>query len=175
MLFLRLLPAVIALFLGACASVNQYLPTTADFRSTQGAARVKIVLSEQRAYLYKKGELIASTRVSTGKKGHLTPAGTFRITQKNRDHHSSLYGNYVDGDGRVVMANVDSRKHQKPKGAYYQGASMPYFMRFNGSIGMHAGNVPNTPASHGCVRLPPHMARAFFKHVSVGSQVRVVP
>ena len=175
MLLLRLLPAAVALLLGACASVDQYLPTTGDFRSTKGPARVKIDLSEQRAYLYKSGDLVTSTRVSTGKAGHRTPTGSFKITQKNRDHCSSLYGDYVNSSGRIVKANVDVRKDRKPKGAHYRGASMPYFMRFNGSIGMHAGNVPDSPASHGCVRLPPRMARTFYKHVSVGSPVRVVP
>jgi lipoprotein-anchoring transpeptidase ErfK/SrfK len=72
-----------------------------------------------------------------------------------------------------VKANVDARKDRRPPGARFLGAPMPYFMRFHGPIGMHAGNVPNTPASHGCVRLPPHLARAFFRHVSVGTPVRV--
>ena len=174
MLILRLLPAAAALLLGACATVDQYLPTTGDFRSTRGTARVKIDLSEQRAYLYKSGDLVTSTRVSTGKRGHRTPTGTFKVTQKSRDHRSSLYGDYVK-NGRVVKAGVDVRKDKKPKGAHYRGASMPYFIRFNGAVGMHAGNVPDSPASHGCVRLPPRMARTFFKHVPVGSQVRVVP
>jgi lipoprotein-anchoring transpeptidase ErfK/SrfK len=74
-----------------------------------------------------------------------------------------------------VKAGVDVRKDPKPKGAHYVGASMPYFIRFNGAVGMHAGNVPDSPASHGCVRLPPRMARTFFKHVPIGSRVQVVP
>ncbi len=175
MLVFRLLPAVLALLLGACATMDRYIPTTADFRPRKGPARVKIDLSEQRAYLYRKGDLITSTRVSTGKKGHLTPTGTFKISEKDPDHRSSLYGDYVNAGGRVVKANVDIRKDKKPPGAVYRGASMPYFMRFNGAVGMHAGNVPNSPASHGCVRLPPRMARTFFHHVAIGSQVRVVP
>ena len=41
---------------------------------------------------------------------------------------------------------------------------MPYFMRFNGGYGMHAGYVPKFRASHGCIRLPARMARHFFEN-----------
>jgi len=37
-------------------------------------------------------------------------------------------------------------------------------MRFNGGYGMHAGYVPKFRASHGCIRLPPRMARHFFEN-----------
>jgi lipoprotein-anchoring transpeptidase ErfK/SrfK len=52
---------------------------------------------------------------------------------------------------------------------------MPFFMRFSGAIGMHEGYLPGYPASHGCIRLPKHMAEIFFKAASVGTPVEVVP
>jgi lipoprotein-anchoring transpeptidase ErfK/SrfK len=155
-----------------CSVVESYIPTTADFAPHSGRASVAIDLSQQRAYLYRAGTQIVSTRISTGRDGYETPTGRFRITEKDRDHRSSVYGDYVR-DGSIVKPNVDVRRHSRPPGSRFLGAPMPYFMRFNGPIGMHAGNVPWYPASHGCVRLPPRMARAFFSHVSIGTPVSV--
>jgi lipoprotein-anchoring transpeptidase ErfK/SrfK len=50
---------------------------------------------------------------------------------------------------------------------------MPYFMRFSGGYGLHAGVVPNRRASHGCVRLPRIMAERLFTHSVVGTPVTV--
>jgi lipoprotein-anchoring transpeptidase ErfK/SrfK len=47
-------------------------------------------------------------------------------------------------------------------------------MRFHGGEGMHAGFLPGYAASHGCVRMPDHMAEIFFNNVSVGTPVRVI-
>jgi lipoprotein-anchoring transpeptidase ErfK/SrfK len=172
MLLRSALLLLVACLFSACSAINSHIPTTADFVPRKGRAYVKIDLSEQRATLFRSGVPIAGSRVSTGRDGFKTPAGSFRVTQKNKNHRSSIYGDYVR-DGRIVKTNVDARKDRRPAGAKFVGAPMPYFMRFNGSIGMHAGNVPYHPASHGCVRLPPHLARAFFRHVSVGTPVRV--
>jgi lipoprotein-anchoring transpeptidase ErfK/SrfK len=173
MVFIRVgLITFFATIFTGCSVVKEYIPTTADFAPQSGKASVRIDLSAQRAYLYRSGNQIASTRISTGKDGYDTPVGQFRITQKSRNHRSSIYGDYVR-DGHIVKANVDVRRHSRPPGSKFLGAPMPYFMRFHGAVGMHAGNVPWYPASHGCVRLPPHMARAFFRHVSSGTPVRV--
>jgi lipoprotein-anchoring transpeptidase ErfK/SrfK len=50
---------------------------------------------------------------------------------------------------------------------------MPYFLRFNGAVGMHAGYLPGYPASHGCIRLPLEMARHFYNNSSHGTPVIV--
>ena len=50
---------------------------------------------------------------------------------------------------------------------------MPNFMRFNGGVGMHTGFLPGYPASHGCVRMPDHMARVFFENAEIGTPVVV--
>ncbi len=45
---------------------------------------------------------------------------------------------------------------------------------FNYGIAVHgAGNVPNRPASHGCVRIPMHVAEYFPSRVSIGDYVYV--
>jgi lipoprotein-anchoring transpeptidase ErfK/SrfK len=145
------------------------------FAAASGSARIRIDLGEQRAYFYKGGELVTSTRVSTGKPGFRTPSGSFRISSKAASHRSSAYGRILDASGSVVNNDADSRKDPVPEGGRFVGASMPYFMRFNGGIGMHAGYVPGYPASHGCVRLPRQMAQLFFQHAPVGTPVAVTP
>ncbi|WP_226876787.1 L,D-transpeptidase family protein [Microbulbifer hainanensis] len=140
-----------------------------------GASSITISLSEQRAYFYKGGTLVGVSKVSSGKSGHRTSPGHFRVLAKRPNHRSTIYGSYVDRrTGRVVKADVNTRRDRRPPGTYYRGAKMSYYLRFNGGIGMHAsGHVPNYPASHGCVRMPPHMARKFFQHARVGTPVRV--
>ena len=135
---------------------------------------IKIDLSSQKAYLYKNGRLITSTPISSGKKGRRTPTGTYSVSQKDKWHRSGYYGSYVNKrTGKVVRSNVDSRSTSPPRGSYYRGASMFYFLRFNGAIGMHAGHLPGYPASHGCVRLPSSKAQIFYNYAGVGTKVVV--
>lgn len=144
-----------------------------DGDGVSGPSSVKIDLGEQLAYFYKSGQLVGVSRVSTGREGYRTPTGRFAVLDKNIDHVSSIYGSFVDADGSVVQKDVGVRTHQPPPGARFRGAPMPYFVRFHGGIGMHAGYLPGYPASHGCVRLPKVMAANFFNNVHVGTPVEV--
>lgn len=146
-----------------------------DGDSYQGPASIKIALSEQRAYFYKGNELVGVSVISTGREGFGTPSGKFKIQQKDRDHKSSLYGDYVDASGAVLMKDIDVSKDKKPAGAIFDGAKMPFFMRISGGVGMHEGFLPGYPASHGCIRMPEFMAEAFFNNVSVGTPVVITP
>ncbi|WP_327049684.1 L,D-transpeptidase family protein [Microbulbifer donghaiensis] len=143
--------------------------------NSSGSVSITINLSEQRAYFYKGGQLVGVSKVSSGKRGFSTRPGHFRILSKHPQHRSTIYGSYVDRrTGRVVKADVNTRKDRRPPGTYYRGAKMNNYLRFNGGIGMHAsGHVPNYPASHGCVRMPPHMAQKFYRYARVGTPVRV--
>ncbi len=134
--------------------------------------KIEVSLKEQRATLYHKGEVVAVAPISSGREGKGTPVGTFRVTQKSPNHRSTLYGNYVR-NGKVVKENVDIRKGGRPAGSRFEGTPMPYFLRFNGPYGLHAGNVPGYPASSGCVRLPQRHAKRFFDAVKVGTPVVV--
>jgi lipoprotein-anchoring transpeptidase ErfK/SrfK len=106
--------------------------------------KVIISIKSQRATMYKKGEAVSSSRVSTGKRGNRTPKGEFVITNKYLHHNSSLYG-----------------------------SSMPYFMRLScGDFGMHySPSVPSYPASHGCIRMPMGKVREFYGALQVGDIV----
>lgn len=145
-----------------------------DGDSVAGAPRIRISLSEQKAYFYKGEQLVGVSLISTGREGFDTPTGSFSIVQKNKDHVSSIYGDYVSAStGEVVQKDIDRRADPMPKGAKYDGARMPYFMRIHGGVGMHEGFLPGYPASHGCIRMPGFMAAAFFRNVSNGTPVSV--
>ena len=138
-----------------------------------GKPSITISLREQRAYFYKSGVLVGVSQLSTGREGLNTPYGHFSIIQKDVNHASSLFGDYVDPAGKVVVPNVDNTKDPKPPGAHFKGTPMPYFMRIVSGTGLHAGYLPGYPASHGCIRMPEFMAENFFKSVSLGTPVTI--
>jgi lipoprotein-anchoring transpeptidase ErfK/SrfK len=142
-----------------------------------GSPSIAISLSEQRAYFFKvKGKrktLIGSSTISTGRKGFETPPGNYKVIQKDADHVSKLYGDYVDDEGEVVKRNVDVTKDPMPEYAEFRGAPMPYFLRFTRGYGLHAGYLPGYRASHGCIRMPHVMAKHFFDAAQIGTPVHV--
>ncbi|MEM8953696.1 MAG: L,D-transpeptidase family protein [Verrucomicrobiota bacterium] len=144
-----------------------------DGDNVSGPASIKIDLSDQKAYFYKGDQIVGVSQVSTGREGYSTPSGKFKISQKNKDHRSNLYGDYVDSAGNVVMRDIGVRTHAKPAGTTFLGAPMWYFMRVHGAVGMHAGYIPGYPASHGCIRLPEQMAKKFYEHASHGTPVTI--
>ena len=110
--------------------------------------------------------------VSSGRYGHLTETGSFKVIEKERNHYSSIYGKIVDASGRTIVADADIDM-KVPRGCKFVPAPMLYFMRFHGADGMHAGYLPGYPASHGCVRMPDQLAIAFYNAVQVGTPVTV--
>ncbi len=107
--------------------------------------RIEISLALQRVALVRDGVPVYRAQCSTGRHGYSTRRGDFVITNKERNHRSTIY--HVE---------------------------MPYFMRLSClDFGMHAGIVPNYPASHGCIRLPEEAARKFFSEIPVGTLVTV--
>lgn len=141
--------------------------------SMTGSPSIRISLSEQCAYFYKGEHLAGVSHISTGRVGSDTVTGHFHIIEKDRHHQSSLYGNYVDADGKLIKASVDINKDPMPKGAHLDGARMPYFMRIVNGTGMHEGYLPGYADSHGCIRLPGWMAEWFFDSVTVGTPVSI--
>lgn len=140
-----------------------------------GSPSMRISLGEQRVYFYKGGELAGMSPISSGREGFGTTVGKFRVSEKDIDHKSSWYGDYVDANGEVLMHEIDNRKDPLPPGGRFDGANMRFFMRINGPIGMHEGYLPGFAASHGCIRLPTAMAAAFYNAASVGTPVEIVP
>ena len=103
----------------------QAAPAVSDV--LQSGVLIVVSKASQRMYVFKDGALWDSSPVSTGKRGHSTPAGVFPILQKRVRHRSNIYSN----------------------------APMPYMQRLTWrGIAIHAGRVPGYPASLGCIRLP---------------------
>ena len=138
-----------------------------------GSPRIVVSISEQHAYFYKGKQIVGESTVSTGKPGFGTPPGHYTVVSKDKEHVSTVFGDYVDDLGNVVKSNIDSRKDRKPPGAHYDGARMPFAMFFRGGYAMHQGYVPPYAASHGCIRLPQGMAEPFFENAPVGTPVDV--
>jgi hypothetical protein len=113
-------------------------------RSETGPIILIVSLPDQRVYVYRNGVRIATSTCSTGKLGHATPTGVFKILQKDKNHRSSTYNN----------------------------APMPYMNRLTWSgVALHAGQLPGYPASHGCVRLPKQFAERIFGVTKLGMTV----
>jgi hypothetical protein len=142
------------------------------FAQDENPPRVEIDLSQQTAYLIRGRRVVMRSPISSGRYGHLTSTGSFKVIEKERSHSSSIYGKIVDRSGRTITADADVDM-QVPAGCKFVPAPMPYFMRFHGADGMHAGYLPGYPASHGCVRMPDQLAIAFYNAVEVGTPVTV--
>lgn len=114
--------------------------------SGNGASlQIFVSKAEQTLTVYDGDQIIATSKVSTGKAGHSTPSGVFSILEKRKYHESNLYSN----------------------------APMPWMQRITWSgVALHESNsVPNYPASHGCVRLPRAFAKQLFSMTERGAHV----
>lgn len=119
-----------------------------------GNTYVEINLTAQHLYFYVKGKLVVQSDFVSGNaaKGWSTPAGAYSITYKQRN--ATLKG---------------------------QGYATPvsYWMPFNGGIGLHdanwrktfGGTIYKTNGSHGCVNLPPAVAKTIYENISAGDPV----
>ncbi|MES2995992.1 MAG: L,D-transpeptidase family protein [Verrucomicrobiota bacterium] len=168
--FLRFAFVALPIVFASCTTIPE-LGALADRGDTRNR-KIVVKIREQKAYLYHRDQLKAVSSISSGREGKITPTGRFSVIQKKPEHRSTLYGNYVR-NGKVVKENVDIRKGGRPVGARFVGVPMPYFMRFTGAYGLHAGNLPGYPASSGCVRLPRRQAKRFYDSVRIGTPVIV--
>jgi lipoprotein-anchoring transpeptidase ErfK/SrfK len=143
-------------------------------QATPDNVHIVVSIPKQRAYLMIGEQIVADGPVSSGKRGHSTPTGHFTVLEKDPNHHSTLYGDFIDGRGRVVRAGVSARIDAAPSGTRFAGAAMKWFLRLTpDGVGMHIGILPGYPASHGCVRESVDGAKFFYDHVKVGTPVDV--
>ncbi len=143
---------------------------------TPDDTHIFVSIPKQRAYLMKGEQVVIDSPICSGKRGHSSPTGKFTVLEKDKDHHSSLYGDFRDSHGRIVRAGVSARIDAAPSGTHFVGAAMTWFMRLTGDgVGMHVGFLPGYPASHGCIRMPSQAAELFYAHVKVGTPVEVQP
>ena len=143
-------------------------------QATPDSVHIVVSIPKQRAYLMVGEQIVADGPISSGKRGHETPRGHFSVMEKDPNHHSSLYGDFVDTRGRVVRGGVSAHIDSAPSGTHFAGAAMKWFLRLTGEgVGMHIGILPGYPASHGCVRESVDGARLFYDHAKVGTPVDV--
>jgi peptidoglycan hydrolase-like protein with peptidoglycan-binding domain len=113
----------------------------------RGEGPLQIVVSREKQVLtvFDGDTVVATSRISSGKRGHETPTGIFSILEKRRYHESNIYSN----------------------------APMPFMQRLTWSgIALHSsGSVPAYPASHGCVRMPDAFAKTLFRMTTRGLHV----
>jgi hypothetical protein len=112
--------------------------------SPRGPVVALVSIPQQVMYVYRNGILIGRTSVSTGAKGHGTPAGVFTILEKRKRHYSRTYNN----------------------------APMPNMQRLTWrGVAMHSGRLPGYPASHGCIRMPYDFSELLFGITQTGGTV----
>jgi lipoprotein-anchoring transpeptidase ErfK/SrfK len=143
---------------------------------TPDNASIVISLGEQRLRMLGDGQLYIDSPVSTGKRAGMTPAGEFKVLEKDPNHRSNRYGAFVDEKGRTVRDGVSLRVDAAPSGTRFRGAPMKWFLRLTqDGVGLHVGVLPGYPASHGCVRLPSEIAELIYQRVKVGTVVTIEP
>ncbi|MFT0862650.1 L,D-transpeptidase [Ancylobacter sp. G4_0304] len=104
-----------------------------------------IDISTQRMNVWVDGAPRYNWPVSTGRRGHGTPSGTFRPQRMHKRYFSRKYYN----------------------------SPMPYSIFFHGGYAIHGTNDLNRlgrPASHGCIRLHPGNAARLFSLVGAAGK-----
>lgn len=110
-----------------------------------GPLVVTVDLDARVLSVFRGGYEIGATAVLLGTQDKPTPTGVFPITQKRKDHVSNLYD-----------------------------APMPYMQRLtDDGITLHATNVQNGYASHGCIGMPLAFAKKLFETTAVGDRVYI--
>jgi lipoprotein-anchoring transpeptidase ErfK/SrfK len=97
----------------------------------------KVSISNQTMTVLHRGRVIHTWRVSTARRGKVTPTGQWNAKWLSRNHRSSRYNN----------------------------APMPFAIFYNGHYAVHGTDQVNrlgSPASAGCVRLHPQNAATLF-------------
>lgn len=117
-------------------------------REPEGPLLALVSIGSQRLRVYDRNGLLATSGVSSGKRGHESPQGIFSIIEKKEEHFSNLY----------------------------EDAEMPWMQRLTWSgVAFHAGALPGYPASKGCIRLPHGFAQSWFDMTRVNTRVIITP
>lgn len=119
-----------------------------------GNTYVEMNLTAQHLYYYKNGRLLIESDFVSGNeaKGWSTPAGAYELTYKQRN------------------AVLRGKNYNTP---------VTYWMPFNGNIGMHdgywrssfGGTIYKKNGSHGCINLPPAVAKTIYENIEAGIPV----
>jgi lipoprotein-anchoring transpeptidase ErfK/SrfK len=110
-----------------------------------GPVWVRIDLSKQLISVFRGGHEIGTAVILYGGNGKPTPSGDFTVLQKAADYHSRTYD-----------------------------AAMPYMVRLTeDGVAIHASNVREGWATHGCIGVPREFARHLYDAVKLGDRVSI--
>jgi lipoprotein-anchoring transpeptidase ErfK/SrfK len=140
-----------------------------------GEVAIEIDLTGQMATYQRGGRVIGWSYVSTGKEGHATATGNYKITEKLPLKHSDRYGWIADAAGNVTDGDAKPTT-PVPPGEHYSPAPMHHWMRITSyGVGLHAGEIPRPgeAASHGCIRLPKDFVPKLYEVTKVGTPVKI--
>src|SRR5256714_12883842 len=116
--------------------VNQQLLTQA----TPDSTHIIVSIPKQRAFLMVGEQIVADGPISSGKRGHETPRGHFSVMEKDPNHHSSLYGDFVDRSRPIVRPRASAHIDSPPSGTHFAAAPTKWVLRLTGeAAGMHIG------------------------------------
>ncbi|MCV3215781.1 L,D-transpeptidase [Plectonema radiosum NIES-515] len=130
--------------------------------SVASKSQVVVDLSDRRAYVYARDEVIASYPIAVGKKGWETPTGSFQIMHMQ---HYPAWRHPITG--KVFAAGTDSPLGDRWIGFWSDGRNQ---------IGFHGTpdvEVIGTAISHGCLRMRNPDVRMLYKQVGLGTTVIV--
>jgi len=122
--------------------------------------------SENTLRLYDGKRLVRTFRVATGQAIYPTPAGIWRIVDKQRNPwwYPPTYDAWAKGLSPVPPGPSN------PLGTRWMGLNAP-------GVGIHGTDAPTSigySASHGCIRMQVPEAELLFEHVRVGTPVVVL-
>ena len=151
--------------------VNQGHWDAAGAATATGDRCIVVDTALQQVSYYIGNSKVGFSTCSSGRAGHGTPGGTFKVLAKDATHKSSTYGSVVDAAGNTLISSYTAGQPM-PAGGRYKGAEMNNALKLtNDGIWMHEGLVTAAPESHGCIRLPKRMAKIFFDNTPVGTKV----
>jgi lipoprotein-anchoring transpeptidase ErfK/SrfK len=159
--------ALRASFITALATGAPVKPVTRATYSTKPIGAVIVVdRAENKLRLYNGRVLVRTFSVATGQAIYPTPAGVWRIMDKqlNPWWYPPTYDAWAKGLKPVPPGPSN------PLGTRWMGLNAP-------GVGIHGTDAPTSigySASHGCIRMQVPDAEWLFPHVKVGTPVVVV-
>lgn len=134
------------------------------------AIQVKVSTSRQRAYVMENGKPLLVMPISVGfPDHHPTPAGHFKVLEKDRYKRTPKHGFAYSGDKTRKLS-----RHNKPAGWSFKGTPLPYWVEFKPGYGFHTGWIKHTPCTwDGCIRMHRNVAPKFFQLVQKDTPVHI--
>ena len=136
--------------------LNYSMTANSHGKNDYGDSYVEINLTAQHMFLYKDGKLVIDSDFVSGNvsKNNATPTGAYGVTYTEKN------------------ATLRGENYETP---------VTYWMPFAGNVGMHdaywrskfGGSIYKYAGSHGCINLPPEVAKVVFENVKKNYPVLV--